>query len=105
MAVVGTIILGMFRNAYHRQGCDYLSVPYLETEDVIIKYCKGLDPNSLLPPTHESQDAIRVLKDDLALQQFKLEKIIARTDNLADEIADIPRDKKCRSGNMLVRKA
>ena len=81
-------------NAYHRQGCDYLSVHYLEIEQIILKYCKGLDPSSLLISNDDTQNTIRLLEEQLTAVKIKLEKIENRADNLVDELSDTPRYKK-----------
>jgi len=82
------------RAAYQRQGCEYLSIPYLEMERIILNYCKGLDPDSVLPSGDEAKIKIHLLREEVEATKIKLAKAELRAANLADDWADTPREDK-----------
>ncbi|MGA3116967.1 MAG: recombinase family protein [Syntrophobacteraceae bacterium] len=73
-------------SALRRAGCDYLSIPYKEIEDVVLKYCKGLNPAEILPGREEAENLMRALIGRLSATRGKLENTKQYVLNVRDSI-------------------
>ncbi len=71
-------------SAVRRAGCDYLSVPVLEIENVVLRYCRGLDPAEILPGREETESKIRLLRGQIATIEGKLQDATEREKNFTD---------------------
>ena len=67
--------------------CERHYLRYDEFEEMILTYCKGLNPADLLPGNEERESSLRVLKEDLIAVEVKLKEIDAKVNNLADTIS------------------
>lgn len=73
-------------SALRRAGCDYLSIPYKEVEDVVLRYCKGLNPIEILPGREEAENLMRSLIGQLSATRGKLENTKQFVLNVTDSI-------------------
>jgi len=69
-------------------GCPFISVPYQPLEDLVLKYCKGLDPAGILPDSSATQSKILTLQNSLAVQRGKMKDVERKITNLMNAIAE-----------------
>lgn len=67
--------------------CKRRLIKYAEFEELILTYCKGLDPSDLLPGNEERESALNVLKGQLFTAQGKAKEASSKVENLSDTIA------------------
>lgn len=68
-------------------GCKRHFLRYDEFEELVLTYCKGLNPADLLPGHEEQETALKVLQGQLLTVQGKGSQAAAKVDNLSDTIA------------------
>ena len=77
-------------NARRAIGCTYHSVQYQPLENLVLKYCKGLDPTGILPDASKTRAEIIDLQNGLAAVRGKLTDTVRKIENLTEAITDSP---------------
>ena len=67
--------------------CKRNYIRYDEFEEMILTYCKGLNPVDLLPGNEERESVLQALKGKLLAVQGKAREASAKVNNLADTIS------------------
>lgn len=67
--------------------CKRRYVRYGEFEELILTYCKGLNPGDLLPGNEERESTLNIMKGQLLTAQGKAKEAASKVDNLGDTIA------------------
>ena len=67
--------------------CKRTYIRYDEFEEMILTYCKGLNPADLLPGNEERESALQALQGQLLVVQGKGSVASAKVNNLADTIS------------------
>ena len=68
-------------------GCKRRSINYEEFEEMILTYCRNLNPADLLPGNEERESAMKVLQGQLFTVQGRLKDLATKIRNLSDSIA------------------
>lgn len=71
----------------HVSNCNRNYIRYDEFEEMILTYCKGLNPTDLLPGNEERESALQALQGQLLMVQGKGREAGAKVNNLADTIS------------------
>jgi len=73
--------------AKRKIGCHYYSANYLEIESLLLRHCKELDANSILPDKEKKESELTVLKSRLRAMSGKSAQATKQINNLTDSIA------------------
>jgi hypothetical protein len=80
-------------NARRGLGCKCQSVQYQVFEDIVLKYCKGLDPTGILPDSLQTQSEILGLQNTLSAVRGRIMDEERKIGNLTDAVIDSPSDR------------
>ncbi|MGE5581464.1 MAG: recombinase family protein [Bacillota bacterium] len=74
-------------NARRGRGCKYRAIRYGEFEEMVLSYCRNLNPADLLPGHDERESKLFSMRQQLAAAQSRQQEITRMSDNLTDSIA------------------
>jgi len=82
-------------SARRGMGCKYQSVRYMEVEEQVLTFCKGLSIPDIVTDRHKENERLSYLHGELSSLKGQLRSVKGRIENLADTISDTS-DKQVR---------